>query len=276
MKLSPLSSPDLETVRSNALYLLSEALESIHRKDPYEQSGRPYIEVAYFYRRMALCELLSDARVDRFFVLLCKSAQARRHFLQLVAHGHPASKSYTCASKNFSFMDALAADQLPLAAEVARLTRARHEPSCEYEEDFLFHCFLHRFTLNLQTPGAFELQSLLARWRAVLQDGPTCHLELCQALFDRNARQFNQALGDAITQRTEAFEKQKRELESREAALTEHFIYVTGLALLRLAELCGLETYREYPTIPRLVRVAPSSQPLPLEALTTPEAGLPA
>ncbi|MFY0529572.1 hypothetical protein ACN28I_42545 [Archangium gephyra] len=181
-----------------------------------------------------------------------------------------------CASKNFSFMDALAAGQLPLAAEVARLTKERHEPSCEYEEDFLFHHFLHRFTVNLQTPGAFDLQSLLARWKALLQDGTTCHFELCQALLDRNSRQFNQALGDAIAQRTETFEKQKRETESREAALTERFIYVTGLALLRLAELGGLETYREYPTIPRLVRLAPSSRPLPLDAWSTPEAGLPA
>ncbi|HZH13165.1 MAG TPA: hypothetical protein VE057_02265 [Archangium sp.] len=263
-------------MRSNALYLLSEALESIQRKDPYEQSGRPYVEVAYFYRRMALCELLSDARVDRFFVLLCKSAQVRRHFLQLVANGHPAIKTYTCASKNFSFMDALAAGQIPLAAQVARLTQERHEPSCEYEEDFLFHNFLHRFTMNLQAPGAFDAQSLLARWKAVLQDGTTYHFELCQALLDRNARRFNQSLGDAITQRTETFEKQKRETDTREAALTERFIYVTGLALLRLAELCGLETYREYPTIPRLVRVAPSSKPLPLDAWTTPEAGLPA
>jgi hypothetical protein len=110
----------------------------------------------------------------------------------------------------------------------------------------------------------------------VLQDSTTCYLELCQSLIDRNANQFNLALGEAIAQRTEIFEKQKREVESRETALTERFIYVTGLALLRLAELCGLETYREYPTIPRMVRIAPSNKPLPLDAWSDPEVGLPA
>src|SRR4051812_20911763 len=102
-----LSSPALEVVRANAHRVLVDALESIRRKDPYEQTGRPYVEAAWLYRRMAICELLADAHVERFSTNLCRSAQLRIHFLRLVSEGLPAHKPYICASKNFPFVDAL-------------------------------------------------------------------------------------------------------------------------------------------------------------------------
>lgn len=273
--MTPLSSPALETVRVNALYLLREALESIRAQDTYEKTGRPYVESAYFYRRVALCELLSEARTDRFSVYLCKSAQVRLHFLQRVAGGLPAQKTHTCASKNFSFMDALATGQLGLASEIARLTTARHEPSCEYEEDFLFHHFLHQLALGHQGHVAVDLQPLLSRWEAVLRGDVTCHLKLCQALHMRDTPRFNDALADAITQRVATFKEQKNDAGPKDVALTEPHVYVTGLALLRLAEFQGMETLREYPTLPRLARVPAGHAPPPPDSWLEPGMGLP-
>ncbi|WP_164012405.1 Imm49 family immunity protein [Pyxidicoccus trucidator] len=269
--MTPLSSPALDTVRANALYLLKEALESIRNQDAYEQTGRPYVEAAYFYRRVALCELLADARTDRFFVYLCKSAQVRLSLLQRVAGGHPAQKPYTCASKNFSFMDALAAGQLGLASELARLTTDRHEPTQEYEEDFLLHHFLHQLA-----GAAVELQPLLARWEAVVGTDITCHLELCQALHTRDSQRFNRALKDAITQRAAAFKEQKNDSGPKDAALTEAHVHITGLALIRLAELRDMETLHEYPTLPRLARIPPGRTPPPADSWLHPALAVPA
>ncbi|WP_158620306.1 MULTISPECIES: immunity 49 family protein [Corallococcus] len=273
--MTPLSSSALETVRANALYLLREALESIRAQDAYEQSGRPYVEVAWFYRRVGLCELLSEARTDRFFVYLCKSAQARLHLLQRAAGGRPAQRQHTCASKNFSFMDALAAGQLELASRLARLTTDRHEPSLEYEEDFLLHHFLHRLTLGAPAAEASELRPLLARWEAVLQGDVTCHLALCQALLTRDAKRFHRALADAIAQRAVTFKERKSDGGPQDVVLTEPHVYVTGLALLRLAELRGMETFREYPTLPRLARVPLALAPPPEDSWLSPGLGVP-
>ncbi|MFY2558300.1 Imm49 family immunity protein [Corallococcus terminator] len=271
--MTPLSSLALETVRANALYLQREALESIRAQDAYEQTGRPYVEVAWFYRRVGLCELLSEARTDRFFVYLCKSAQARLSLLQRVAGGRPAQQQHTCASKNFSFMDALAAGQLELASRLARMTTDRHEPAHEYEEDFLLHHFLHRLTLG--DPAADELRPLLARWEAVLQGDVTCHLVLCQALLTRDTEQFHRALADAIAQRAATFKERKSDGGPQDVALTEPHVYVTGLALLRLAELRGMETFREYPTLPRLARIPLGLAPPPTDSWLKPDLGVP-
>lgn len=97
---------------------------------------------------------------------------------------------------------------------------------------------------------------ILDRWGSVLQGKEDGYLRVCRALLARSATDFNQALEGVIAERILAFKKKPRdEGPNGELRRTEGALFMNGLALLRLAELCGLETSREYPTLPGMARV---------------------
>ncbi len=248
----------LESVRDDSLFELEQALRSIRTSSPRESTGEAWCVAALCHRRLALCALLSEADTQGFFVHLCHSAHARLHLLRRQGEGLALEPLYRCASKAFSFVDALAAGQLPLAADIARLEARSHEPSVEYEEDFLFHHFLHQLTLALHTGATPDLPALLDRWQSVIQEDRSAWLDVCRALLERRADAFNEALAEVVSERSLFFQRLTRDDgPNDELRRTEGAIFMNGLALLRLAELSDMETWREYPTLPRLARFPP-------------------
>ncbi|MFL5356871.1 hypothetical protein [Archangium sp.] len=258
------SSSVLETVRDDSLFGLEESVRAIQRHDALEQSGQAYVVAATCHRRLALCALLVDARPDRFSAHLCHSAHARLHFLQLVAGGHGAEPRFLCATQEFPFIDALVAGQPDLAVGIARQAARRHDPDFEYEDDFLLHHFLHQFLLTERGSGSADLPALLERWEAVLEGGSDTYLDACRALLHRRAHAFDEALQATVDARLLRFQKLPRDSgPNDEQRKTEGAVFMMGLALLRLAELRGMDTRREYPTLPSLARV-PAGRPAPL------------
>lgn len=259
-----MSSPSvLETVRDDSLFGLEETLRAIQRSDSLEQSGQAYVVAATCHRRLALCALLVDARPDRFSAHLCHSAHARLHFLRLVARGHGAEPRFLCATQEFSFVDALAAGQPDLAMEIARLAARRHDAAFEYEDDFLLHHFLHQLLLTVRGAGSADLRALLERWEAVLEGGSDTSLDACRALLHQQAQAFDEALQATVDARLLKFQKLPRDSgPNDELRKTEGVMFMNGLAMLRLAELLGMDTRREYSTLPSLARI-PVGQPAP-------------
>ncbi|WP_141617123.1 immunity 49 family protein [Myxococcus sp. AB036A] len=256
-------SDTLRTLQDDAVFGIEEAVRSIQRQDANERSGQAYTIAALCHRRLAICALLLDARPSRFGTHLCHSAQARLHFHQLVENGHPAEPQYLCVSKEFSFIDALAAGQNDLAAGIARRSAIRHNPEFEYEDDFLLHHFLQQLLLQTTGVQSAELPALLERWEAVLEGGADAYLDACRALLARQAQVFDDALQAIIDARLLRFQKMSRTSSpEEELRKTEGALFMNGLALVRLAELRGMETRREYTMIPALARI-PTGQRAP-------------
>jgi hypothetical protein len=262
-----MSSSTLRLIQDDSLFGLEEAVRSIQRRDAQEQTGQAYTLAALCHRRLAICALLADAQPARFFTHLCHSSHARLQFLQLVAGGHTAEPRFLCASKDFSFIDALAAGQPDLAVDIARLAARRHEPSLEYEDDFLLHHFLHQLTLKLRGFAAVDLPALLERWDAVLEGGTDTYLDACRALLNKQASAFDEALQAIIDARLLKFQMVPRDSgPSDELRKTEGALFMNGLAMVRLAEMQGMETLREYPSIPSLARLPTGRPPPPQSA----------
>jgi hypothetical protein len=257
------SSNVLETVRDDSLFGLEEAVRAIQRHDALEQSGQAYVVASTCHRRLAMCALLVDARPERFAAHLCHSANARLHFLQLVAGGHGAEPRFLCATQEFPFADALVAGQPDLALGIARLAARKPDPSFEYEDDFLLHHFLHQLLLTIRGAGTADLPALLERWEAVLEGGSDTYLDACRALLHRQAHAFDDALQATVDARLLKFQKLPRDSgPNDELRKTEGALFMNGLAMLRLAELQGMDTRREFPSLPSLARV-PVGRPAP-------------
>ncbi|NTX52113.1 immunity 49 family protein [Myxococcus sp. CA039A] len=264
---------DLETIQDNAWYTLTMALKAITVKAAVERSGRAYFVASKMYHRLAIGELLSEARTDRFQVLLCKSAQAQLHLLRLQAGGRTFEPLITCPSRNSSFHDALAAGQLGLAVELARLASEHHEARAEYEDDFLLQHFMHKRLLQLHTRAPFDFQPLLERWGVVVKGEHAPFLSTCRALLERDAEAFHDGLLATIAERGRQF--RQKDAFPVEIRRTDGPVFIQGTALLRLAELDALPIQREYPTIPHFARLPVGPLSLPDEAWTEPEVGFP-
>lgn len=268
----------LEITRVNATSMLEEALASIRGHDAREQHGLAYFEAAYMYRRLAICDLLGEARADRFHAFLRKSGHARLHFLRLVATGHPTQPLYVCGSENRSLFDAIASGELHLAADIARLSTDKPNPSYEYEDDFLLYEFVRRYVLTLDSPQPGRWpgsSSLLARWETVLEGEEDPYLDVCRALLARDAEAFEHALLELIAARARKFEEITDESgPNADIRWTEGPLFINGIALVRLAEHASLRTAREYPTIPSLAR-APVKLPPEVDTWSDPRAGVP-
>ncbi|OJH37382.1 Imm49 family immunity protein [Cystobacter ferrugineus] len=264
---------NLETIQANARSSLGDALKSISVQGVAEHSGKAYGIVALMYHRLALCEMLADVRVDRFQVLLCKSALVRIHLMRLAASGKAAHPLTTCASQNFSFVDAITAGQLDLAVELARLTSDRHEPRSEYEDDFLLHRFMQKRLLHLHAGEDHDFQSLMDRWERIVEGEHAPYFDVCRALLQRDGEGFHDALLAVIEERGRLF--RQKDVYPEDARRTDGALFMNGLALLRLAELNGMPTQREYPNIPHFARLPVSKLPLPLDSWMRPEEGLP-
>lgn len=269
-----LSTP-LTIARENTRFGLEEALDSIAQRDADEATGSAYLRATAFYRRLAQCELLLEADPQRFFALLYKSGQVRRHFLHAVNGGRDAASLYVCASRSTSFMDALSSGAFALAAELAGLSPERPLTEVEYEEDFLRHHFFHRLCLKLHDGRSVDLDGILEAWTSLLAE-EDYYVDVCRSLIDQDSAAFHDALSALVADRLRKVEESRNDFAvDPEVPLVSGPIFVDGLAIIRLAERQEMIVDGEHDTIPGFVRGPGLTAPLPEEAWRRIDADLP-
>lgn len=225
-------------------------------------AGRFYDEMSASLRAMAISYLLLDADTNAFYTELVISAQARRHYLARCAKGGYAD-FYGVCSRWDPLFDALAARAASIARDIASLSPADWLEGAEYEDDYCYARFLHRYIAG--DAQRHELEAILARFEAALEGASSARLALCKALLDRNQAAFDAAFDELLTDRSIEVEEERtgRAVEDVCAAVCT-YVFVEGLGLLWLAESAGLKTQREYPSCPALARL-PMTEPWPAD-----------
>ncbi|MCY1078314.1 Imm49 family immunity protein [Archangium lansingense] len=144
-------------------------------------------------------------------------------------------------SRSAPFLDALAARDVQGAREIATLATRVRQANLEYEEDFLYFCFLMEHCL-LGQPEA-EARASLDRFEAVLEGSEEPRLDVARALLARDERGFEDALRSMVSARARKYAGlRERGSLSQERWATDAKVCVEGLALLVLAELAGMKT----------------------------------
>lgn len=215
--------------------------------------GPFYEELADTGRALAILRILLDADQERFYSDLIGNAQARRHYLARCSKERYRDAHGAC-SRSEPFFDALAAQCLDLAIQIAGLSPPAWLEEAEYEDDFCYAHFFHRHVSGGATRS--ELASIVARFEAVLEGAPSARLSLCKAFLDVDQALFNAAFDAMIEERLAEIEREKRGRAEEEltAAICSH-VFIEGLAMLWVAQRAGLATRREYPLCPALARV---------------------
>jgi hypothetical protein len=207
-------------------------------------------------RMLEFCEHLRIAGIGSLFLegtsegLLRRLSQSGRAFGHFLAGAPEASKR---TSQCAPFFDAVAANDLEGAAQVARHARREWAQGVEYEEDFLFvELLMQHFFLGADPA---RCQALLARYEQALQGAEDVRWGLCKALLEVDGTAFDDALDLYLSERDDRLKRQvKKELMLPEAAATVGQLCVEGVALVRLAERKGLPTREDYLHVPSIAR----------------------
>ncbi len=230
-----------------------------HPECTLDVAGRFYEEMGTNLRAQAISCLLLDADTDAFYSELTISAQARRHYLaRCVKSGY--SDFYGACSRWDPFFDALATHNDALARDIASLSPKDWLDGAEYEDDYCYARFLHRYIAD--DSARDELEALIVRFEKALEGAPSARLAICKSLLARDQKAFDEAFEDLLTEREVEIEEERNGIAEEDVgAALRTYVFVEGLAILWVAERAGLKTLREYPLCPALSRVPMTGSP---------------
>ena len=201
------------------------------------------------YRQRGVCSLLLFGTPDRFFINMMQSAGAFLAFLK----DCPDDQKVTSQAK--PFFDALGAGYASAAREIAANSRDDWNRDLEYEEEFLYAYFLMRM---LFLPGSSEeCADLVERLAAKSTPADAARLQVCRGLQEHDSGEFNAGVVTVLEERNQRVTGliQRGTVSAEMASWLRHFAN-EGLALVRLAEMLGLETEPNYLHVPEQLRPA--------------------
>jgi hypothetical protein len=228
---------------------------------PVDQLGDLTIELSGQFRVLAIAHLLVRGEPDSYYHNLIRSGRARLTYLQKLAAAGRRDDHHQVSGRFDPLLDAIAAGDLSLAREIAALSPEEWCEGREYEDDYCYARFLHE--VLQPEPSAARMRAALERWERWLETASSPRFEVARALEDAGQEPFDEAFDWLLDARAEELEanRERGQLETPEVE-AERRIFVEGLAILRLAELRGLATEKEYRFCPALARV-PMQAPFP-------------
>ena len=245
-----------ESADSISTYLKFYLGEALQATDGAQMSGSADAACTYF-QGIGICELLLDAEVTAFFHHMIRSGRMRRWLLRKAQGRTDFAANIIRCSNSRGLFAALLANDWALAAEIAQLSPTTCNDHVEYEEDFLYIHFLHRWIAG-DDPTA--LKAILDSFERALEGEMTTHFRLCASLLAPAGERADMALPafeELLQQRREEMD----ELSEGSVLATDDMfvplssVYVEGLAWLNLLERVGVTLDREYPFCPSLARI---------------------
>ena len=227
---------------------------------PIELAGEFCEETTSLRRVLAICRLLREADVDGFHHELLRSALSRRYYLARCRREDYADH-FTVASRTEPFFDALAAGDLELARELARLAAPGPREGEEYPEDYHYANLLHHYVTQDGRNQEGELERLLSTLEAH-QDG--ARVDLCRSLLTREGRAFEAAFQALLEERASEVARQEARRMDTASSITDAYVFIEGLAWLRLTEHVrpSRPVVEEFRFCPALART-PMQRPFP-------------
>jgi hypothetical protein len=223
-----------------------------HPNLPIDAAGEFCEETTALRRVLAISRLLLQADVDGYHHELLRSAHSRCYYLaRCQREGY--ADFHVAASRAEPFFDALAAGDLALARRIADLSPRAPRIDEEYLEDFHYVHLLH---LHVRSEGrdAEGLERQLAAFEVSLERSGA-RLELSKALLARDGRAFEAAFQSLLEERAVEVDRQKARFMIDAGDITASYVFIEGLAWLKLAEHAGLPTAEEYRFCPAMARL---------------------
>lgn len=220
---------------------------------PLGELGGLTREICSHLRSLGIMVLLSQGKSDRFLHNLIRSGRLRLAYLNRVRHEGRLDEHDFVSGICEPLLDAIAAGDLELAAQLGAAAPGAHRPEHEYEDDYCYARIVGCLLQGRQSDAV--VLPLLARMEAYLGDPDEARIVICRSLVGTDQVAFDVALSAFLDARTKAIEADEARGELAEPpVLAQRMVYVDGLAMLRLAELRGFRADPDYLYCPSLAR----------------------
>ncbi|HYO54546.1 Imm49 family immunity protein, partial [Archangium sp.] len=220
--------------------------------------GQAVLDLCLNHRRTAIALLLSALDDQGFRQNLYQSGRAYAFLLRMAQQGYEADPYFTCKSRAEPFWDAIAADDVESAREIASLTPIQWQQGLEDESDYRYVDFIQAL---LRSPNEMSLlEARLDAFARSLEGGDSARLGLCTALLQRDEQRFGSALLELLDEHHHFYsELIHADSIAHEDAQTQAFVFIEGIALVKLARLLELHPRRQLRFIPDVTLALPSS-----------------
>jgi hypothetical protein len=244
---------DLTDIASELVTYLNFFIGATKRSTSPQEIAPAADSVCAYYQGVGICELLLDAEVDTFFHHMIRSGRSRRWLLQKARGQATYQHKVLKASNTRGFFGALVANDWTLAAEIAELSARGWNERIEYEDDFFYAHFLHRFVVGDDKDA---LRGILAEYARALDGDEPASFRLCNGLCTADEEQSLAAFADLIDDRRKKLDQMRQTslLATDDLFVPFSSVYVEGLAWLRLLERAGVHTLVDYMFCPALAR----------------------
>ena len=242
---------DLRSLRVDAMDALGVVMATFDPGAPAKALLDQLEQVTLGFHTLAAASLLADGNSQKFFLNLTRCAENGRLFLRLLRRrGLPLPR----ASRNVPLLGALACGDFARAAELADLSRQDHDAAHqEYEHEHLWARALQLLTRD--PPAEADVEPVLAALEPLAPDAVD-RIAAVRALLAGDVEAFAQAMVAAARQYEAETEKRAKCFTTPVTTFAPHrFLWLEGLALLRLGERAGLPVELDLRYCPRLARV---------------------
>ena len=245
---------DQEAIVDDLIETIKFDLDEIAEDDALDSIGGLCESVQNDYRALAILQLTSEMDVKSYCQNLVRSGYVRYYYLKRCANEGYDANPRIMSSRNEPFLNAVAANELELAKDIALLTSDYWWEEDEYEDDFYYSHFLHTFILFDENKKGY-LQTLIDSYEKSLSGNIGARLEIMQGLLNNNFDQFRDAFERLIDERTSELEIEKDTGLSVDIHWQmDSIIFIEGLALLNMAMHIGFDMKDEYLYCPNVVR----------------------
>jgi hypothetical protein len=243
---------DLRPLRADSAHLLPQLVAEFLPGGPRTEVIRVSDEIVARFHLLAAGALLIEGDAQKFFLHLIRCAENGLRVLRLLERR---GLERTPASRNVPLLGALATGDFDRATAIARLSRdARDLGSGEYEDEFLMARVFQ--LLAVPRPGGADIGPLLDRLDELDLATYGDRTAAVRALLATDAPAFEAAITGAALQYELVTEERAKSFTTPVTSFAPHrFLWLEGLALLRLGERAGVRVKSDLKLCPRLARL---------------------
>lgn len=229
---------------------------------PLDEMGEAALELEVKLTGIGIIRLLGDADSDAFLHNCMRAGLVWKAFLERCLAEEGGKDDHNFVSGLFApFLDALAARDWPLAAQLALLPPKDYREGHEHESDHAYARALFELFKGNADRAVFD--PLCDQCSDAGDETSRARAEVLRAMADRDQAAFDGAFTALVDVRRRSVQADvARRQMATPAELTHREVYVEGVALLNLAERLGLDTSATYPLCPALARM-PMGQAFP-------------
>lgn len=241
----------LQDLREDAGLALDESFERFDSSQPSAHIAEEVRGICANLQMIAVATLLLEADAQVFFLNLCRAAENWR---RLVVFLRTRSESLPRTTFNAPLLGAMVANHWELAQALACTSGTAWQEDEEYEDDFTWALLLQEWLVS--SGEGPRLKTLEARVEEIGDDFCKERLSVLRRLRARDAESFLSAFERARGLHQETTERMATLSTIPVAEFAPHrYVWLEGLALLRLAERAGLQVRGPFLYCPPLARL---------------------